>query len=151
MGTGNIENESGSTADPSQKAITCHLDLKYYNGGKHHATLYLHGAPNSADPAKSCPLTIDRAIDATYVKKSSGVSLVFTVDNTLLHPLSGLDNAVVKVQSVVNRVTKTVSGKKIGYFQSIGGCKSGKRTVKVTFSQVDGSSQSVKNTAHCTL
>jgi hypothetical protein len=151
MGTGNVENQTGSTSDPSQHSITCHLDLKYYNGGKHHATLYLHGAPNSADPAKSCPLAVDRAIDATYVKKTTGVSLVFSVDNTLLHPITGFDNAVVKVQSVVNRVTKTVSGKKIGYFQSVGGCKKGKRAVKVTFTQVDGSSQNVSNTAKCTL
>jgi len=150
MGTGNVENQTGSSSDPSQHSITCHLDLKYYNGGKHHATLYLHGAPNSADPSKSCPLAVDRAIDATYVKKTSGVSLVFTVDNTLLHPIMGFDNAVVQVQSVVNRVTKKVHGKTIGYFQSIGGCKHGKRTVKVTFSQTDGSSQTKATTTKCT-
>jgi hypothetical protein len=149
MGTGNVENQTGSSGDPSQHSITCHLDLKVYNSGHGHAALYLHGAPNSADPAKSCPLAVDQAIDATFVKKTTGSSLVFSVDNTLLHPIAGFDNAVVQVKSTINRVTKRVKGKKIGFFQSEGGCRKGKRAVKVTFHQTDGSSQTKSAKAKC--
>jgi hypothetical protein len=148
MGTGNVENQTGPTSDPSQHSITCHLDLKIYNSGKNHAALYLHGAQTN-DPKTNCPLAVDRAIDAKFVKKSTGTSLVFSVDNTLLHPITGFDNAVVQVQSTISKVTKKSKGVKHGFFDSAGGCKKHKRTVKVTFTQVDGSSQNVTNTAKC--
>jgi hypothetical protein len=152
MGTGNVENQTGSTSDTTQHSITCHLDLKFYNSGKHHAALYLHGAPNAADPAKSCPLAIDKAIDAKFVKKNGGNSIVFKVDNTLLHPITGFDNAVVKVTSKINPTRKTVKikGKKHSFFESVGGCKNKKRAVSVTFHQVDGTSAKAKTSSKCT-
>jgi hypothetical protein len=151
MGTGNVENQTGSTSDTSQHSITCHLDLKFYNAGKHHAALYLHGAPNSADPAKNCPLTVDKAIDAKFVKKGGGTSIVFSVDQTLLHPITGFDNAVVLVDSKINASKKTVkkAGVKHSFFESVGGCKSHKRTVSVAFHQVDGTTAKVKTTSKC--
>ena len=158
VGGGNVENIAGPSSDPTTPALqaSCHLDLTIYNAANNHAALYLHGAPNEADASKSCPLAVDSAIDAKYVKKSGGTSLEFSVcppsnpNCQLLHPINGYDNSVVKVKSTINKVTAKVKGKKVAYYQSAGGCKKGKRAVKVTFTLVDGSSQNVSNTAKCT-
>lgn len=155
MGTGNVENKAGATSDETSQAVNCHLDLRLHNGGVvngvQHFALYLHGAPNS-DPAKNCPLAVDKAIDARFIKRRNGTSLVFDVDDTLLHPTTGFDNAVVFVESTVNKVTKKVDGKTRGFFESKGKCGSDKKSeISVTFRQAnDGSKQTVKSTTTCT-
>jgi hypothetical protein len=148
VGTGNVENQAGATTDETANTITCHLDLRIHNGGNNHLTLYLHGGPDS-DPAKNCPLAVDKAIDARFVKRSNGTSLVFEVDDTLLHPAPGFDNAVVDVNSTINKITKKIGGKTRGFFESAGKCKGGKSQVKVTFRQVSGAKQDVSNTMKC--
>ena len=148
VGSGNVENKAGATSDESANTISCHLDLKLYNEGNQHMALYLHGAPNS-DPAKNCPLSIDKAIDARFIKRTRGTSLVFNVDQTLLHPAPGFDNAVVNVNSTVNKLTKTVAGKKRGFFESAGKCRNHKSAIKVTFRQVSGTKSTVTSTAAC--
>ena len=66
---------------------------------------------------------------------------MFKVDQTLLHPAPGFDNAVVKVESTIRKaVVKKVKGKKRGFFESAGKCRKKKSAIKVTFHQVDGSS-----------
>jgi hypothetical protein len=151
MGTGNVENKAGATADETADSLTCHLDLKVYNAPNQHAALYLKGGPNDPRGAdKSCPLEVNKAIDARYVKRATGTSLVFNVDQTLLHPAPGFDNAVVLVDSVIRKATKKVKGKTRGYFESAGKCRNGKSGIKVTFHQVNGTSQSVTSSAKCT-
>lgn len=153
MGQGNVENNAGQTANEADKpdALKCHLDLKFYNAGKNKATLYLKGGPSDPrGPAKSCPLDVNKAIDATFVKRATGTSLVFDVDETLLHPAPGIDNAVVQVNSTIRKATKKVKGKTRGFFESAGKCRNGKSGIKVTFRQVDGSKQTVSTTGKCT-
>jgi hypothetical protein len=151
MGTGNVENKAGSTADENSQPLSCHLDLKIYNAGKQHAALYLKGGPNDPRGAdKSCPLDVNKAIDATFVKRATGTSLVFNVDQTLLHPTTGFDNAVVQVKSTIRKATKKVKGKTRGFFESAGKCRNHKSAIKVTFHQVNGTSQTVSSTAKCT-
>jgi hypothetical protein len=150
MGTGNVENAAGPTNDPSNKALSCHLDLKFYNSGKNKAALYLKGGPN--DPrgaAKSCPLEVNKAIDANFVQTKKGTSLVFSVDDTLLHPAPGFDNAVINVNSVIKKVTKKVKGKTRGFFESFGGCKNKKRAITVTFTPVSGVAGKAQSLAAC--
>ncbi|MCW2783299.1 MAG: hypothetical protein JWR35_3748 [Marmoricola sp.] len=151
MGSGNVENAAGPTSDPSNKALSCHLDLKIYNAGKQHAALYLKGGPN--DPrgaAKSCPLEVNKAIDATFVKRATGTSLVFDVDETLLHPAPGFDNAVIQVNSTIRKATVKKAGKTRGFFESAGKCRNGKSGIKVTFRQVDGTKATVSTAGKCT-
>jgi len=149
MGTGNVENITGATSKETDKSLTCHLDLKVYNSRNNHAALYLHGA--STNPKGSCPLAIDRGIDAKFVKRSNGsTSLVFSVIEGLLHPIAGFDNAVVQVKSTISKRVATIRGKKHGFFESVGGCKAGKRTVSVTFTQVDGVKAKKSTKATCT-
>ncbi|MFL5846739.1 MAG: hypothetical protein ACJ762_18810 [Solirubrobacteraceae bacterium] len=153
MGQGNVENNAGQTANEADKpdALKCHLDLKIYNAGNQHAALYLKGGPaDPRGPAKSCPLDVNKAIDATFVKRATGTSLVFDVDETLLHPAPGIDNAVVQVNSTIRKATKKVKGKTRGFFESAGKCRNGKSGIKVTFRQVDGSKQTVSTTGKCT-
>jgi len=137
MGTGSVENAAGASSDETSKDVSCHLDLKLYNSRNNKAAIYLHGAPNS-DPAKNCPLSIDKAIDANFVRTAGGTSLVFTVDNTLLHPAPGFDNAVVLVGSNIRKATVKKNGKTRGWFESIGGCKNNKRAITVKFTPDNG-------------
>jgi hypothetical protein len=137
MGTGSVENATGSTANPADKSLSCHLDLKLYNSRNNKAAIYLHGE-QSSDPAKNCPLAIDKAIDANFVRTSKGTSLQFSVDETLLHPAPGFDNAVVLVKSTVRKATVKKAGKTRGWFETVGGCKSKKRPITVTFTPQNG-------------
>jgi hypothetical protein len=150
MGTGNVENKAGSTADENSQPLTCHLDLKIYNSGHNKGALYLKGGPN--DPrgaAKSCPLDVNKAIDGSFVRNSKGTALQFSVDETLLHPTTGFDNAVVDVNSTIRKATKKVKGKTRGFFESYGGCKNSKRAITVTFTPVSGTSGKVQDLAPC--
>jgi len=138
VGIGNVENAAGSTTNPADRSVACHLDLKIYNSGKNKAALFLKGGPNAANPAKACPLTIAEAIPAKFVKDSKGTALVFTVNAHLLNPAPGVDNAVIQVASSIKKKIKTVKGVKHGFFESTGGCTGGKRTVTVTFTTAAG-------------
>ena len=151
VGTGNVENQAGATSDESANSIKCHLDLRIHNAGNNHLTLFLSGGPTAggASDPKNCPLTVAKAIDARFVKKSNGTSLVFDVDDTLLHPAPGFDNAVVHVESTVNKMTVKKGGKTRGFFESAGKCRGGKSAIKVTFRQVSGAKTTVTSTAKC--
>lgn len=149
MGSGNIQAYVGPTNDPSNKSLYCYLALTFYNAGNNHAALYLKGDPGAADPQKQCVTGISQSIDAKFVKNSKGTSLNFDVPPTLLHPIAGLDSAVFNVGSTINKVTKKVKGKTVGFFQSAGGCKKHKRTVAVTFVPETGAQQVAKTTAKC--
>ena len=154
MGTGIVQNKAGSSTDETSQAVTCNLTLRLHNGGvegkRQFFTLYLHGAPDP-DPAKNCPLALDKAIKAEFVKKRNGTALVFKVDDTLLNPAPGFDNAVVNVESTVNKVTKKVKGKTRGFFESAGKCGTDKTSeINVTFRQRnDGKKSTVKSTTKC--
>jgi hypothetical protein len=151
VGKGNVENQTGSTSDPSNQpaSLKCHLDLTIYNGGVGHAALYLFGNPTN--PTGPCPISVSQAIDATYTSgPDGGVSLVFSVPASLGHPLPGFDNAVTQVASTINKVTKKVKGKTIGYYSTKGGCKSKKRRVTVTFTAENGQSVTTGTTVPCT-
>jgi hypothetical protein len=149
MGTGAVENATGSTNNEADRSLSCHLDLKLYNSRNNKAAIYLHGE-QSSDPAKNCPLAVDKAIDATFVRNSTGTALQFTVDETLLHPAPGFDNAVVLVKSSVRRATTTVKGKTRGWFESWGRCINKKRAITVTFTPANGTpSQKAQRLAAC--
>lgn len=138
MGTGRVENKTGSTSNDTDTSLACHLDLKLYNSRNNKAAIYLSGAPNSANPAESCPLAIDKAIDASFVRTATGTSLQFTVDETLLHPAPGFDNAVVLVKSTVRKATVRRRGKIRGWFESWGRCINNRRGLTVTFTPENG-------------
>jgi hypothetical protein len=150
IGTGDVENQSGSSTDENANTITCHLELSVFNSGKNKAALFLEGGPSS-DPAQNCPLTVAKAIDANFVRDAKGTALVFNVDDQLLHPAPGFDNAVVLVKSTIKKLTKKIKGKTRGYFESIGGCTNKKRAITVTFTPNNGTpSQKAQALVPCT-
>ena len=137
VGTGDIDATVGTSSDVTSQSIACHLYLTLYNGGKNSLTLFLQSGPTKPKP---CPTVQNVGINAKVVTTSAGSALVFSVPGNLLHPVTGLDSAV-----------KVTSSKVKNFFSSIGGCKSGKRAIKVTFHQATGGlSQAVSNTAKCT-
>jgi hypothetical protein len=77
------------------------------------------------------------------------------VPETLLHPLPTLSNAVKRVQSNIKKITKKikVAGKKKkqkrGYFEAIGGCKNGGRSITVVFTPEEGQQQTAQHKAPC--
>jgi hypothetical protein len=149
MGTGRVENATGSSANESDRSLSCHLTLKLYNSRHNKAAIYLHGEQNP-DPTKNCPLAIDKAIDASFVRNSTGTALQFTVDDTLLHPAPGFDNAVVLVKSTVRRATTTVKGRTRGWFETWGRCINHKRAITVTFTPLNGTpAQKAQRLAAC--
>ena len=152
MGTGYVKNATGATADDTDRSLACYLTLKLYNQGDNGAAIYLHGEqkPAGAADPQNCPLAVDKAIDASFVRNPTGTALQFTVDQTLLNPAPGFDNAVIEVSSTVRKATKKVKGKTRGWFESIGGCKNKKRAITVTFTPISGATQKVQKLVPCT-
>lgn len=156
MGTGDVENLAGSSSDENARSLTCHLDLKLYNSGNNKAAIYLVGGPNDPrGPAKSCPLEVNKAIDATFVRTRNGgvvnTALEFTVDEFLLHPAPGFDNAVAVVDTSVRKATVRKNGKTRGWFESVGACLNKKRAITVTFTPENGQpAQKAQSLAACT-
>lgn len=155
MGTGSIVATVGSDADENDQSLNCYQTLKVYNAPNRHATLYLsavtppagYGAPKPGD--KYCVIPFGKAIDATYVTKNGGTALEFVVPEKVLHNVEGFTTAVRKVDSKINRRSKTVGGKKVHYYESIGGCTSKGRAVTVTFTPEEGNAQTAQTFAKC--
>jgi hypothetical protein len=140
VGSGTVQNQVGTTADPTSKNA-CSLNLKLYNAQKGHVALWLTG---------TCVGTaVHNAIDGQYVQTSKSSTLQFTVPPPLLHPIPGLDNAVTNVSSTINRTSVGVGSKKTGYYATNGGCVKHKRAVQVTFVSEAGQSTVAKTTAKC--
>jgi hypothetical protein len=151
MGTGFITNATGAKDNPSDKSIQCNAALSVYNSGSNKGVIYVAGSPQSTDNRTKCAIELAAPIPARFIRASNGqsTSLQFTVPPSLLHPLPTLDNAVTSVTSTIKRVTKTVSGRKVGFFESVGGCKSGKRAITVTFTPESGPTAKAQKLATC--
>jgi hypothetical protein len=141
VGSGVINALAGTTGLSTEGAAPCKLNLTLYNGGGTHMPLWLKGTP------PSCIADINRAIDATFVKKGNGTALEFTVPEDLRHIL-GLDVAVMDVTSTIKKIQGKVGGKKVGFFSSVG-CKDKKRDISVTFTDETGTSVVSKKTVAC--
>ena len=156
VGSGFVENLTGATNNPDPNApnnrVTCNLELSVYNAGARKGLLLLEGGASETDPRRQCPLDFGPSngiIDANYVSGGGQTALEFNVPNELLHPAPGLDNAVTNVRSKIARKTKRVKGKTRGYYESVGGCKKGKRPVTVTFTPESGSPTRSQGIAKC--
>lgn len=148
VGTGSVDNRLGPTNDPSRQDLHCYLALTLYNAPNNHATLFLQGRKNNPAP-KDCITDIDTAIDASYVRSGTSTTLSFTVPPALLHPVTGLDNAVRSVTSTIKRLTKGSGSKRVAYYSSVGGCKSKQRAVTVTFVPESGTTRQAQGFAKC--
>jgi hypothetical protein len=150
VGSGYIINSAGSTADPTDKSVSCNLNLTIYNSGQGKAAIFLQGGPTVTVQGKPCVISINQAIDAKYVSAfgGKGQALQFDVPANLLHPIPGLDNAVVQVQSTIKKLTVKSKGKSRGYYESIA-CKGGKRPISVDFLSEAGQTTTSSYSAGC--
>lgn len=159
VGSGLVKNAAGPSTNQSLSVSSpCNLQLRLYNSGKGMIIrLDSNGlpAPGPAGDFSSdkvgCTLPIATSIDAKFVKtKIGGVSasdLRFTVPQNLKHPLTGIDNSIRESVNSIKKITKTVKGKKIGYYSKVG-CKGGKRTTRATFTtEATGTQAAQKFTA----
>ena len=145
VGSGFIENATGSSADKADKSVECNASVTVLNSGNNKGNLYIKGSPNSTDPKTKCAIEIGSPIPTKYVKRGKFQALEFEVPSSLLHPLPTLDNAVV---SVTSKIKKLVKGGK-GYYEAVGGCKGGKREVQVVFTSESGQETTSKSSASC--
>jgi hypothetical protein len=147
VGNGFIENQTGATANPADKSIECNAKLTVVNlGGNGKASIYVEGSPEATDPKEKCAIQLAAPIPAKFTNKSTMSSLDFDVPSSLLHPgAATISNAVVHVDSTIKKITK--GGK--GFFESVGGCKGGKRAIEVVFTPETGATKSAKSTAKC--
>jgi hypothetical protein len=150
VGSGYIINSAGSTADPTDTSISCNLNLTIYNSGQGRAAIFLKGGPTIQVQGKPCVISINQAIDAKYVSAfgGKGSALQFNVPANLLHPIGGVDNAVVQVQSTIKKLTAKSKGKTRGYYESVG-CKSGKRPISVDFLSEAGQTSNATYASAC--
>jgi hypothetical protein len=145
VGTGFIENQTGNTADPADKSIKCNAALSVVNLGASKASIYVEGDPSQTDPRRNCAIQLAAPIPAKFTNGAAS-SLDFTVPTSLLHPgAPTISNAVVKVTSTIKKISK--GGK--GFFESVGGCKSGKRKISVVFTPEAGATTTKNSTARC--
>jgi hypothetical protein len=145
VGTGFIKNATGIKTTPSDRSIQCNAQLWVVNSGGGKGAIFVKGSPTSSDPKTKCAIPLASPIPTTFKNSSKGTTLTFTVPQTLKHPAPTLDNAVIDVDTKIN--SKKTKGK--AFYESIGGCKAGKREVSVTFTTEAGAKTTEKTTAKC--
>ena len=64
---------------------------------------------------------------------ATGDSLSFAIPTNLKNPIATLRNALVETQLKLAKKTVRKHGRTVGFFETIGGCKGGKRAITVTF------------------
>jgi len=155
VGEGFADNTVGATANPNDQSLHCYLYVKIFNSKPGHATLFLYGYTNpngspSQQGDKFCATNQGVAIDMVYKKTKTGTQLSFTIPKTVLHIGGILTTSVRNVHSVIHKITKKLKGHLHGYYDSVGGCKNGKRAISVIFTPESGATQKVSSAAKCT-
>ena len=149
VGSGIVLNAAGAGTDQSlEHSSPCNLQVRLYNSG---SGMLIRLDSNGKQPPADfnsreigCLLPIATAINAKFVKTTIGdlpaTDLRFTVPSNLKHPLAGIDNSI--RESVTNIVlkTKTINGRKTGFYEKVG-CKGTKRTTRGTFTTEATASQ----------
>ena len=148
VGSGSIVNAAGASTNPSDKSIPCNATIKIYNSGAKKGALFIKGGPSGTGASK-CAIDLAQAIPVKYVTGSGGgTALQFDVPSGLLHPVPGVDNAVVSVKSTIKKLKVRKSGKNYGYYESVG-CKGSTRPIKVTFTAETGQRKSASKSTKC--
>jgi hypothetical protein len=141
VGRGLVKNAAGPSNDQRlSESAACNLQLRLYNIG---TGLAIRLDSNGQPPPPSfdsnvvgCPLPIATAINARYVRTRiagrPSSDLRFTVPQNLKHPVTGVDNSIRQSESTIGLFTKTINGKRWGFYSKVG-CKGTRRTVRATF------------------
>ena len=149
VGAGFITNATGASNDPADRSIECNAALTVYNSGNRKAVIFIEGDPASTNPRTRCQVPLRAPISAGFVRRGNAVALEFRVPESLRHPAPGLDNAVTSVTSSIRRLTRRSGGRRVGFFESVGGCSRGRRFIRVVFDPEEGESATRETTARC--
>jgi hypothetical protein len=148
VGSGTVHNLAGATGDLTDTSITCDLKVTFYNAGANRAAIYLQGGPGIA--GASCPIAISQALDAKFVSFSGGgQALQFDIPSNLIHPIGGIDNAIITIDFSISKKTAKVGKKTVGYFEAVGGCKAHKRAIALTLTSEAGATSNSSASAKC--
>jgi hypothetical protein len=175
-GRGVVKNQAGLVGSTSV-AANCNLGLQvavgtgrvsssFNNDGrrvKSDLLLLLKGGPNGVagrPEVGTCPLTVDAALPAQFVRTARGTALSFHVPVTpFQQPQSGIENAVVDVTSTVSKTVRVRSRvrrggslvtviRRRGLFESTG-CVGRAHQVNVEFSDKSGQKFNASKAATC--
>jgi hypothetical protein len=160
VGSGKVENLAGPSNNQSNNTF-CNLGLTLYNLGTGLA-IRLDAdppAPSAQNGPVGCSLPVHQAINAKFktikLDKVTTSSLDFNVPLNLRHPLGAngnFDNVVANTVATVKKKTTKVKirGKRrtVGLYSAVG-CRKGKRTVRVTFTDEVPKTTAVSSTTGC--
>jgi hypothetical protein len=149
LGEGFIRNATGATDNPADRSIPCNAKLTVINGGRSNVWIYVAGTPTARDERERCSIDLAAPIEAKFRKRGGDLALEFEVPDSLLHPLPTLTNAVTRVTSKLDRMTRRIGGKRRGYLESRGGCSRGERRISVVFTAENGDRDVTRGTARC--
>jgi hypothetical protein len=153
VGDGLVKAAAGPSTDQSLSVSSpCNLKLRLYNNGKG-MILRLDGGPPIPPSFESdqvgCALSQHTAINGRFVKRKIGgvtsSDFVFTVPESLKHPLVGTDVSVRRSDNLIKLRSVRKNGQKRGFYEKIG-CKGGKRLVRATFKTEVTASQPTSQT-----
>ncbi len=146
VATGFANNLAGNINDRRDASIRCALTVTMYNSGSGKAALFVKGSPNAPRP---CPIEVATAIPVSITRTSTGDRLSFTIPQNLKQPLATLRNSLVETQLTLLRKTVRKSGRTVGYFETFGGCRSGRRTVTARFDNEGANDTTQSGFARC--
>lgn len=160
LGKGRLVAVAGGESNRADKSINCPLNVEVFNGGKGKATIYVVGGSGApAGKTTACPTTTNAALDANFVRVGNEVRLEFSVPLVPFRQQLGttgskddpnaIEVSVTDVSSNIPRKTKRVRGKTRGFFEAIGGCVRGSRTISVQFLNEDGKTSTAQRKVTC--
>lgn len=149
IGSGYVKNLVGSADDPNDTSIACNLAVTLYNGGGGKVAVFLKGSPTMTVAGGNCVIGVNQALDGKFTSSSKGVSLGFSIPANLQHPIGGLNQGILAIQTKIDKKTVKVKGKKRGLLEAAGGCKRGQRDVTLELPQEAGGTGVSKGSAKC--
>lgn len=146
VATGYAKNRAGGVNDRNQQALRCYLKVSLYNSRNSKGALFIENGQSTDNTREDyCPaLGIATAIPVTLTKNATGDTLRFKIPVSLQNPAPGIKNSLVETQLNVPLKTTKVKGEKVGFMESLGGCRKGKRNIQATFTHEDGVTRQTK-------
>ena len=130
VASGFANNIAGNINDRNDTSLRCYLTLRLHNSGANKAALFVQGSPNAARP---CPIEVATAIPVSIARRSTGDRISLTIPDNLKTPVATIRNSLVEMSLNIRRLTRTVKGKRVGFWNLIGQCVSNRRVTNFVF------------------
>lgn len=148
---GFANNIAGDINNRDDKSINCYLSLRLWNSGSGKAALFVSGKPNPNNPndPKQCPIEVNTAIPVSIVRRPTGDRLQFTIPENLKRPLATIRNSLVETKLTLLKKTVRKAGRKVGFWETVGGCRKGRRTITAQFDNEGNNDTTQSGFARC--